>query len=138
MSKRSSAPSRRCCGNCRPIPKLVFSMPKAICASLRISAANCAPPVMCATSCARSATRKAIAEYARSAAVRAGGDGGIVQPRDLAIRKTEHPGEYLIGVLAEARRRVGRLARRCAEFKRQARHRIAADPGLLDCGEERV
>jgi hypothetical protein len=64
--------------------------------------------------------------------VRAGSDAGIVQPGDLAIRKTQHPGEYLIGVLAEARRRPRRFARRCAEFKRQARHRIAADPGLLD------
>src|SRR5438477_618620 len=69
---------------------------------------------------------------------RADSDAGIVQPRDLAAGKTEHLREHLIGMLAEARRRPGRLARRCAEFKRQARHRIAADPGLLDCGEERV
>src|SRR5437868_2917150 len=69
---------------------------------------------------------------------RADSDAGIVQPRDLAAGKTEHLRQHLIGMLAESRRRPGRLARRCAEFQRQARHRIAAGPGLLDCGEERV
>src|SRR4051794_10574871 len=41
-------------------------------------------------------------------------------------------------MLAEARSGAGRLARAGREIERQARHRVAADTGLVDLGEEWV
>ena len=55
-----------------------------------------------------------------------------------AVGETQHLRREPVGMLAEARRRAGRLARAAREIERQARHRIAADAGLVDFGEERV
>src|SRR5437764_14143713 len=111
-------------------------MPRANFASPPMWAASCAQPAMCARRCSRSGRRRTSAKSnARSVSVGAGGETGIVQASDFNVGKSEHFREHLIGVLAEARRRKGRLARHGAEIQRQAGHRITPDTGLLDFGE---
>src|SRR5713226_1606835 len=58
----------------------------------------------------------------------------VMQPADLVIRQAENTRQDLVRMLAQHRRRLGRLAGDRAELQRRCGHRIAADAGLIeDC-----
>src|SRR5690242_20979313 len=62
----------------------------------------------------------------------------VMQPGDLMRRQAEDTRQDLIRMLAEQRRRPGRLARHGGELHRRGGHRVAADAGLVEDGEHRV
>src|SRR4029077_1700600 len=62
----------------------------------------------------------------------------VMQPGDLVIRQAENSRQDLVRMLAQHRRRPGRLARDGAELQRRGGDRIAADAGLIDDREQRI
>src|SRR5216683_8023592 len=58
----------------------------------------------------------------------------VMQPGDLTIRQPQDTRQDLIRMLAQYRRRLGRLARDSAELQRRGSDGIATDAGLIeDC-----
>src|SRR5262245_34359303 len=62
----------------------------------------------------------------------------VMQPGDLMVRQVEDTGKDLVRMLAQHRRRPGRLALHGAELQGRGGHRIAADAGLVEDGEHRI
>src|SRR4029077_1923101 len=62
----------------------------------------------------------------------------VMQPGDLVVRQAENTRQDLVRMLAQHRRRRGRLARHGAELQWRGGHRIAADAGLVEDREQRI